>query len=291
MKAHAEIRGIKVPMPENYRESYASNNPDKVPKEPNLRRMWGPTLIALIILAAINTMSAGHIVPVMKYFFKIEGSGADVALGFIGWAGFVGITMAIVFMMMQPERTKFIIGTVGLAFTIELFMNVASTLIALEGADSTFSNLASGIGLGIFIPCANIAFGEVLHNIGVRQAAKRSSVEQEYKEQVAAFTAKWHRSYRLRYKRAGLTDDEIDALLRGDMDYLAEDEDVAPAEQRKEPEWEPSPAAIDLAEMLVANGDQSESYAILQKRYSKSAATVRDAKRYLSLSGPDQPIQ
>jgi hypothetical protein len=226
-------------------------------------------------------------VPVMQHFFDIQSPEIE---GFIGWAGFLGISMAIVFMMSQPERSTYIWIAIALAFVIELFMNISSTVLAVQSGESGGPiNMLSGIGLGIFIPCANLAFGEVLHNINARQTKKIADAKQAYDVEVASYTQKWQRSYKARYKRAGLSEDEVDALLRGDLDYLAEDVLEEPQASPTTPAWRPSPAALELARAMVKDGTAEQSYALLQDTYHKSPSTIRDAKRCIAENMLDSP--
>lgn len=287
MEAHVRIRNHRVPLPERFRETFDQNNPDKLPKPVKNKSAWFQTGFAVLIVIAINVMSAGHIIPVMRVFFKINGEHAETILTIIGWSGFVGISMAIVFMMSQKERSALIRVAILLAFIIEIFMNVVSTIIAVQGGENPeWHHYFSGIALGFFIPCANLAFGEVMHNITVHQSKIREKAEQTHKEEIATYIGKWQRAYRMKYKRVGLTDEEIDALLRGDFDYLATEpeEEVEPI--KEQPTF--SQAAKNLAEQLIQNQHENESYASIQKIYSVGPGTVKDAKRYIAFLHDNQ---
>lgn len=215
-------RDKKLLTPSEFEHRYGQRNPDKVPRKEEATVSWSAILGLLFVFSATNVLSAGHTIPAIQKFYSI---GQTEVLAFIGFAGFVGIEVSLVYLMSRPERGTWEKLAIGWAFAAALTANLVSTFETVEG-----SLLLVGVAVivGAFPPFMNLALGEIMHRTGKQRREEMQALEEKYLHDLSKFRAATQAAYDTYLRSMGLSSKEKRESFYTFLEAGVEDESTSP---------------------------------------------------------------
>lgn len=263
-----------------YREYFAHRHPDKVPVRKKVKQSAITYAVIIIILAAINVLSAGHTIPSIKLFYPIPDG---LVLSAIGIAGFLGIEGVIVFLMSRPDRGGWEKFAIFLAFVAALTTNLFATVDRVVEMNGDGWLMIVGFIIGITPPAANLAFGEIFHKFSEEKDKMEAEADKDFQRQQGEFNKAVLSSYRRYLDKVGVEDEDLKVLFMSEDDEEVLEEALkkgAPTVEKVHKK-EYSSAAIELAEKLDRDGTTDLTYSEIRKQYGGSNSTIRAAKEFL----------